>query len=112
MEKVRLFQQAIKEIFEEIANSYRGTTNPLEIQIIFDLDNHHYQLLMLGWQGDDYIFQCLSHIDIKEGKIWIQWNDTSIPIENKLVKAGIPASEIVLGLKHPDYRQYTDFSIA
>ena len=67
---------------------------------------------MLGWQGDDYIFQCLVHIDIKQEKIWIQWNDTEYTIADTLVKKGVLPSEIVLGLKHPDYRQYTDFAVA
>ena len=112
MDKLKFYQKSIKEIYKNIAKGYKGTTNPLEVQLICDEKNHHYQLLMLGWQGDDYIFQCLVHIDIKQEKIWIQWNDTEYSIGEDLVKKGIPTSEIVLGLKHPDYRQYTDFAAA
>lgn len=112
MDKIKLYQQSIEEIYRDIAEAYKGTTNPLDVHLIFDEENHHYQLLMLGWQGDDYIFQCLVHIDIRQGKIWIQWNDTEYTITENLLKKGIPATEIVLGLKHPDYRQYTDFAVA
>lgn len=112
MDKMKLYQESIKEVYQEVAKAYKGTTNPLDIHLIMDKENHHFQLLMLGWREDDYIFQCLFHIDIKQDKIWIQWNTTEHPIEEELVKKGIPPSEIVLGLKHPDYRQYTDFAVA
>ena len=112
MDKIKLYQQSITEIYKDIAKIYKGTTNPLDVHLVLDKERHHYQLLMLGWRGDDYIFQSLLHTDIKEGKIWIQWNTTEYPFEEELVKKGIPPSEIVLGMKHPDYRQYTDYAAA
>ena len=112
MDKIKFYQQSIKGIYQDIVKAYKGATNPLDVHLIFDEENHHYQLLMLGWQGDDYIFQCLVHIDIKQEKIWIQWIDTEYVITEDLLKKGIPATAIVLGLKHPDYRQYTDFAVA
>ncbi|MEM1122864.1 MAG: element excision factor XisI family protein, partial [Bacteroidota bacterium] len=59
-----------------------------------------------------YVFQCLFHLDIIDHKIWIQWNDTDLPIENELMKLGVQADEIVLGLKHPNHRIYSDFAVA
>lgn len=112
MDKIKMYHKSIREIFNDVAKTYKGETNPLDVHLIFDKKNRHYQLLMLGWQDDDYVFQCLLHIDIKKEKIWIQWNDTEYPIGEDLVKRGVPASAIVLGMKHPDYRQYTDFAIA
>ena len=112
MDKIKQYQKTIEEIYQDIANAYKGATNSVDVQLLLDKEGYHYQLLMLGWQGEDYTFQSLLHIDIKQGKIWIQWNATEYPLEEELVKKGISPSEIVLGLKHPDYRQYTDFAVA
>lgn len=112
MGKMKKYETIIKEILQENADFYKGTTNPLDLQVISDKEGAHYQLLMLGWQGDDYIFQCLLHLDIREEKIWVQWNDTDTAIEEELVKRGVPTTDIVLGLKHPEIRPYTDFAAA
>lgn len=112
MDKLARYGQIIKRALEESAVYYKGTTNPLTIQVNIDAAQDHYQLVMFGWDGDDYIYQCLYHIDIHKGKVWIQWNSTDFSIEEALLKSGISASDIVLGLKHPDYRQFTDYAVA
>ena len=71
-----------------------------------------FQLLMLGWEDKHYVFQCLFHLDIINGKIWIHWNDTDLLIEDELVKKGVPPKEIVLGLRSPASRENTDFAVA
>lgn len=55
--------------------------------------------------------QCVFHLDIIDDKIWIQYNGTDLLIAEALNKEGIPNTEIVLGLKHPLIRPYTDFAV-
>lgn len=112
MDRIIFFQNTIVEILKDNADYYKGTTNPLNILVLNDKENNHFQLLMQGWQDEVYIFQCLFHLDIIEEKIWIQWNDTDFPIEDELIKQGVTSDEIVLGLKHPKFRTYTDFATA
>ncbi|MEK7254914.1 MAG: XisI protein [Bacteroidota bacterium] len=111
MDKIKHYEAIIIQLLEEIGKYYKGTTNPLNLQVIVDEKNRHYQLLMQGWDENGYTFQCLCHLDIIDGKVWIQWNDTEEPLEVELMKMGVPASDIVLGLKRPEYRQYTDFAL-
>lgn len=111
MDKLGRYEQIIKATLEESAAYYKGTTNPLTIQLNVDENQKHYQLVMFGWDGEDYAYQCLYHIDIENDKVWIQWNATDFSIEEAFLKSGIPASDIVLGLKHPEYRQFTDFAV-
>jgi hypothetical protein len=47
-----------------------------EVQTIFDVERDHYQLLHLGWRGSKREFGCILHLDIKDGKIWIQHDGT------------------------------------
>ncbi len=112
MDKLTRYQQAIKDILQETAAYYKGSTNPLHVELYIDAQQQHFLLIMFGWDGRTYTHQCLYHIDIIGDKVWIQVNATDFSIEEELVKRGIPAQDIVLGLKHPDYRQFTDYAVA
>jgi hypothetical protein len=52
------------------------------------------------------------HIDIRNGKVWIQQDGTEDGIAEALVEAGIPRDHIVLAFKPPEIRPYTDFAAA
>jgi hypothetical protein len=41
----------------------------------------------------------------------VQWNSTEDDIAADLVKAGIPPSDIVIGLHSPDMRKFTAYAI-
>jgi hypothetical protein len=51
------------------------------------------------------------HIDIIDGKIWIQQDGTELGSANELVELGVPRQDIVLGFDTPNLRQYTDFAM-
>lgn len=105
MDRIEFFQKTIINVLKDNADYYKGTTNPLNVFVIEDTKSNHFQLLMQGWDEDDYIFQCLFHLDIIDNQIWIQYNTTDFPIEDELIKLGVKPSEIVLGLKHPKFRE-------
>jgi hypothetical protein len=50
------------------------------------------------------------HVDIKDGKIWIQRDFTEEGIPNQLVELGVPKTDIVLGFRSPYVRQFTGFA--
>jgi len=80
-----------------------------EVQTLFDTNQDHYQLLHVGWQGHKRQFGCILHLDIKDGKIWIQHDGTEVGIANQLVELGVPKQDIVLAFHEPEVRQFTDF---
>jgi hypothetical protein len=51
------------------------------------------------------------HVDIKDGKVWIQHNMTDQPIAEELVALGIPQDQIVLGFHPPYVRPHTGFAV-
>jgi len=51
------------------------------------------------------------HIDIIDGQVWIQANNTDRLIAEELVAAGVPVESIVLGLQPPDVRPYTAYGV-
>ncbi|KKI99566.1 XisI protein [Prochlorothrix hollandica] len=102
-----------RKIIRELLQSHATKDDPdIECQIICDPENDHYQLLELGWQGLHRLYVCYIHLDIKQGKIWIQQNMTESDLGQELVDRGVPASDIVLGLQPPYKRPYTQYSVA
>ena len=79
-------------------------------QVIFDKERNHFQLVHVGWPNDRRIYGCVVHVDIKDGKIWIQHDGTEIGIANDLVTLGVPKEDIVLAFHAPYKRKFTDFA--
>jgi hypothetical protein len=52
------------------------------------------------------------HIDIIDGKIWIQHDGTTEGAAETLVAAGVPQEAIVLGFQSPERRKLTAFAPA
>ena len=71
------------------------------------MENDRYMLINIGWLNEQRIHHCVIHIDIIDGQVWIQANNTGRLIAEELVSAGVPAKSIVLGLQPPDVRPYT-----
>lgn len=110
MKDIENYRNIILELFQEEMRDF-ALQPELQDHIIADTERNHFQLLRIGWVEDDRILQILIHIDIKpDGKVWIQENLTETAIDEELVKRGIPASDIVLGLTPPAYRKFTEFA--
>ena len=114
MDKVAKYRHYIQEFLTKLAQAKTlgsEKAEEFETQVIFDTKNNHYQLLHLGWENQKRTFGVSIHIDIKNGKVWIQRNSTDIDIAQELVEKGIPKRDIVLGLQSPAMRKYTDFAV-
>lgn len=98
-------QSAISEYAQR-----RSNQKDVEVQMMFDTEHDHYQLLYMGWQGYKRIFYPIIHIDIQGDKVWIQHNITEELVADDLMNLGIDRHDIVLGLHHPSMRPYTDFA--
>ena len=72
----------------------------------------HYQIWHIGWDGWKRIHYCVLHINIKDGKIWVQHDGIYEGITQKLLDAGVPHKSIVLGFHAPSERKHTPFAVA
>lgn len=92
----------------------RHTENHLsedtEKELIFDCQTNRYLLVHLGWENEERVYGCVVHVDIKDGKIWIQRDGTEVGVANELVTAGVPKQDIVLGFHAPYKRKFTEFA--
>jgi len=110
MAKVELYRQYIQDIIRK-HSSHPSSHGDVELQTIFDTTNDHYQLVHTGWHDAHRQYGCLMHIDIKDGKIWIQHDGTEIGVANELVEMGVPKDDIVLAYHAPYQRKYTGFAV-
>lgn len=110
MAKVEEYRQHIQNLLREYA-SYKSASEDVESQTIFDTEHDHYQLVHAGWNNKRRVYGCVLHLDIKDGKIWIQHDGTEIGIANQLVELGVPKSDIVLAFHSPFKRQFTEFAV-
>ncbi|AKG22098.1 XisI protein [Calothrix sp. 336/3] len=114
MEKVENYREYIKFLISDYAanRTSNHSDNDLEMQQVFDTQHDHYQLIYIGWDKKGRrIFGPVMHLDIKNGKIWIQWNGTEDDIAAELVAMGVEKEDIVLGFHSPYMRQFTDFAV-
>ncbi|MDF5732557.1 MAG: XisI protein [Rhizonema sp. PD38] len=110
MDKVTQHQKIIQQLLKECASI--GTADPdIETQFAFDTERHHYQLLHVGWRNDRRIYGCFLHLDIKDGKMWLQHNGTENEVTEDLVNMGVPKQDIVIGFHSPFKRQFTEYAV-
>ena len=113
MDRIKTYRQYIQQLLSERAERSKQSPDPVEAQTVFDTTRDHYQLVYVGWKRNglrDY--GCLLHLDIKDNKIWIQYDGTEGGIANKLVELGVPKQDIVLGFQPQNVRSYTEFAVS
>ncbi|ALF52861.1 XisI protein [Nostoc piscinale CENA21] len=108
---IEKYRQYIRHLLTERQQraSIKRNVEEYEVQTIFDEQQDHYQLLYVGWRGNKRYFGCILHLDIKDGKIWIQHDGTEEGIANRLVEMGVPKQDIILAFHEPYIRQFTGF---
>jgi XisI protein len=79
---------------------------------IFDEVNHQYQVLDMGWDESGHrIFQPTIHLELLNGKVWIQENTTDIDLAKALLEWGVKSSDIVLGMHSQSLRRFSNYAI-
>lgn len=113
MDRVETYRKYIQQLLTERATRSQQYPDQVEAQTVFDTARDRYLLVYVGWQRDgirDY--GSLLHLDIKGGKIWIQYDGTEGGIADKLVDLSVPKQDIVLGFQPLDVRPHTEFAVS
>ena len=104
-----------RQIIEKALTEYAAIPykyGEIESEVIVSRDANTFLIITLGWEAKKRVHGCLIHIDITDGKIWIQRDGTEDGITLDLVDAGIPKDKIVLGFHPPEIRQHTGYAVA
>jgi hypothetical protein len=111
MDKMTRYREIVKHIIKEYAG-YGSSLGEIKTEAIIDTENDHYEVMHVGWQGDRRIHGSVIHLDIIDGKVWIQHDGTNWPVADALMEGGVPKEDIVLGFHPADVRQLTGFAAA
>jgi hypothetical protein len=110
MDKLVKYRQIVQEVLREYAGVPIGSGD-VQTQTIFDLEQDRYQVMDIGWNDNRRVYDCDLHLDIINGKIWVQQNMTEIQIGHVLMDKGVAKEDIVLGFQAPYAREYSGFAI-
>jgi hypothetical protein len=111
MDKLEHYHQCIERLLLELGES-PPVNGEIEVEFVFDKERDRYLVIDMGWAQHRRVYNCFIHLDIKDGKIWIQRNQTDRSIAEELVQMGIAKEDIVLGVQPPYAREYTGFGVA
>jgi len=114
--KIKKYEKMILEIlYSEVIERKDSEVKDI---VIADKQTHHYMLVRTGWDEwqnkKTFVNEIVIHFHLAEdtGKIWLLANNTDVPITDPLHKAGVPASEIVLGFHAPSLRTAYGYALS
>ncbi len=99
MDGLNEYRQIVIQYLEDFAK------NDPNAQLVFDRDRDRYLVLHNEWRGDNRIYGCGIQLDIIDGQIWIQVNNTEIYVDRELIDRGINRNDIILGFRSPNIRK-------
>jgi hypothetical protein len=111
METLNGYRRIIRELIRHYAQ-FEPARGGVGTEIIFDESNDHYELTPNGRNGVCHIHGGILHIEIRNGKVWIQHGGAEDGVASQQVAAGIPREHIVLAFKPPEARLLTDYAVA
>ena len=115
--KLARYRTIIVDILQHYAqmpyvHPHLNPQDELEEQLLIDTQNDHYQILNVGWEGAQRVYYPIFHLDIKDGKIWVQEDASDSDLVGKLEEQGVEKSDIILAFHAPYTRPYTGYAVA
>ena len=112
MDTVSKYRKIVREVLERYVGIKYANAD-VDNEVLFDEERDRYAVVSVGWTNEPRRSHgCLLHLDIIDGKVWIQRDGTEDGVALELEEAGIPKSDIVLAWHPPKLRRYTDYAAA
>ncbi|NOT63086.1 MAG: XisI protein [Acidobacteria bacterium] len=105
------YRAIIEQTLTDIAN-YIPQDNEAPHKTLFDRNADSYGVIEVGWDDYHRVHQFIIHVELINGKVWVQADNTDLNVTRELERAGIPKSAIVLGFHSPSVRPFTEYAIA
>ena len=116
MENISELRQIIETVLTEKADFYRQIndqkTDENMVEVVFDRERDKYVLFNIAWEKYERTHYVVAHLDIINGKIWIQKDATEEGIATDLERLGVPKDKIVLAFRSPALRKYSEYAFA
>ena len=111
MDKLSRYREIIRAALLPYAN-LRFADPGIVNKMVVDKDQAHYLVVTTGWEGKSKrVYFNLVHLDIINGKVWIQYDGTEDGVGYDLEAAGIPKEDIVPAFHPEDVRIHTGYGV-
>jgi hypothetical protein len=110
MDKLTRYREIIRRVAAEYA-AWKPRGDGVVSEVIHDPTRDHFELKYVGWQDRRRVHSTVFHLDIIDGKIWVQFDGSDRPVAEALVEAGIPKEDIVLAEQPADVRPHTGYGV-
>ena len=111
MDTVTFYQETVEKILTDYA-AIPYSYGDIQQDVIINHDRTHFLLFNEGWHGKRRVHGVVTHVEIRDGKIWIHFDGIEEGITDELVAAGVPKDQIVLAFHPSDMRKHTGYAIA
>jgi hypothetical protein len=110
VDNVTRYREIVRRLVEEYA-SHKPSYGEVDSYPMIDTEHDHYIAMQTGWVDDHRVHGAFVHLDIIDGKVWIQFDGTDRPVADELEATGVPKEDIVLGEKPADVRPLTGYGV-
>jgi hypothetical protein len=111
MDSLDRYRQLVQNILVELAQ-IPYAHGQIQLETVLDRAADRYLLMLVGWEGIRRVHGCLIHVDIIDGRIWIQRDGTERGVARDLIDAGVPRDQIVLAFRLSEVREDADRAAA
>lgn len=111
MDPLSTYREAVERVLS-VYTRIPYAHGDLRCEAVFDRAHDRYALITVGWSQGKRVHFALVHVDIIDGKVWIEKDNTEDGVASELVQAGIPKSHIVLAFRPPEVRAHTEYAVA
>lgn len=104
-------REAIGKVFRKW-EEFPGPLSHFTIITVMDREHDRYLLQEMSRRNTLQLSRTLAHLEIRDGKIWVESDGTERGVATDLVAAGIPKEKIVLAFYPPALREMGEFAVA
>jgi hypothetical protein len=110
--RMDLSQAAVGPRNQQRAVDDASTPQGVELLPVFGTVHNNYLLVDAGWDGVRRIHHIVAHVRLRNGKVWVEADNTNTQPVRQLLDAGLTKDEIVLAFYSPQKRPLTEFDLA
>lgn len=110
MDKLTQYREIARRVVEDYSG-HKVSHGQIDSYPVIDPAGDHYLAMSVGWDKHRRVQGAFVHLDIINGKFWIQYDGTNRPVADELLAAGVPKEDIVLAEKPERVRPYTGYAV-
>jgi XisI protein len=111
MDRIDQYRNIVQEVLTELT-VIPYSHGEIALEKVFDPKTDSYLVMNVGWDKGKRIYGPIAHIDLLDGKCWIQRDGTEEGLAQMLLDAGVLKEHIVLAFYDASFRKYTEFAVS